>query len=265
MSRSRVSTTPTTLFSSRGWPDMTDATIQAPGRPGMDAPGEFVLQAESITAGYDKIPFLKDVDFGVRSGEVVALLGANGAGKTTLIMTLAGHVKPAAGQVLLRGQVQHSSMDQRVHGGGLSVITQDRSVFMTLTVRQNIRLGRGDIGEALSLFPELEPHLGRKVGHLSGGQQQMLAVARAICARPSVILADEVSLGLGPKIVDRLLDVLTKVASDKDVAVVIVEQFVNKALRFSDRAYVLNRGRIAVEGSSRDMLGRTDELAKLYV
>lgn len=224
-----------------------------------------VLAARDLTAGFDRIPFLRNIDFEVHRGEVVALLGANGAGKSTLLMTLAGHLKPIHGDVRLRGDLQTSSMDSRVRSGGISVITQDRSVFMTLTARQNILLGRGDAKEAVKLFPELADHMGRKVGQLSGGQQQMLAVARAICAKPSVILADEVSLGLAPMIVDRLLTVLTQVAAERDVAVVIVEQFVNKALRFSDRAYVLNRGRIALSGRSSDLQERTDELSALYV
>ena len=115
----------------------------------------YVLSARGLRAGYDRIPFLKDVTFGVRSGEVVAVLGANGAGKSTLIMTLAGDVKPSSGEVILDGQTLTSSMDDRVRRGGISLITQERSVFMSMTARQNISLGRGRVSDVVSLFPEL--------------------------------------------------------------------------------------------------------------
>jgi branched-chain amino acid transport system ATP-binding protein len=136
---------------------------------------------------------------------------------------------------------------------------------MTLTAAQNIQLGGGTEAQALAIFPELEQHMGRKVGHLSGGQQQMVSVVRAICANPKVILADEVSQGLAPLIVDRLLGVLADVARERGVGVVIVEQFVDKALQFSDRAYLLRRGTVAMHGSSTELKERKDELYSHYL
>lgn len=226
---------------------------------------QYALSARGLTSGYDRVAVLHDVDVDVRAGEVVALLGANGAGKTTLIMTLAGELRPLSGTVRIDDAEVTDGLEDRVRGSGLSVITQERSVFMTLTARQNIRLGGGSDERALTLFPELEPHMGRKVGQLSGGQQQMVSVARAICANPRVILADEVSLGLAPMLVDRLLEVLAEVAHRDGVGVVIVEQFVDKALRFSDRAYVLSRGVVAMHGNSKEMNERREELHSHYL
>jgi branched-chain amino acid transport system ATP-binding protein len=224
----------------------------------------YVLRAVGLSAGFAATPFIVDFDFGVKPGEVVSLLGANGAGKTTVLMALAGLLKPARGHVELLGKPTTSRLEDRARDG-LAVITQERCVFMNLTVRDNLRLGQGSLAGTVELFPELEPHLDRRVGLLSGGQQQMLAVGRAISTRPKVLLADEVSLGLGPKIVDRLLETLSTAATERRIGVVLVEQHIHKALRFSDRACVLRRGRIELQAPAAELMGRSDDIKQLYL
>jgi branched-chain amino acid transport system ATP-binding protein len=224
----------------------------------------YVLRAVGLSAGFAAKPFIVDFDFGVRSGEVVSLLGANGAGKTTVLMALAGLLKPARGHVELHGKPTTARLEDRARDG-LAVITQERCVFMNLTVRDMLRLGQGSLAGTVELFPELEPHLDRRVGLLSGGQQQMLAVGRAISTNPKVLLADEVSLGLGPKIVDRLLETLSTAATERGIGVVLVEQHIHKALRFSDRACVLRRGRIELQAPSAELIGRGDDIKRLYL
>ncbi len=228
-------------------------------------PDHPALSARGLSAGFARRPYLSAVDFEIGHGEVVAVLGANGAGKTTLIMTLAGHLRARQGELRIDGHVVRSGLERRVRDERIALITQERCVFMTLTVRQNLRLARCPLDEALEMFPELEPHADRRVASLSGGQQQMLAVARALASRPRLVLADEVSLGLGPQVVDRLLGVLSSAASERGVAVAIVEQYVHKALQFSDRAYVMQRGRVALSGSSSDLSRNVDSITELYL
>ena len=223
-----------------------------------------VLQAIGLTAGFGSIPHVRDVDLAVHPGEMLALLGANGAGKTTTIMSLAGQLRRAGGEVLFKGAPAHSSPERRARAG-LGLVTQERCVFMGLSLSDNLRLGRGPVEEVLALFPELRVHLRRPVGLLSGGQQQMLAVGRALAARPSVLLADELSFGLGPLIVDRLLVALRRYADEYGIAVILVEQHIQKALKFSDRAVVLQHGRVALQGSAADLRGRPEQIQQAYL
>jgi branched-chain amino acid transport system ATP-binding protein len=223
-----------------------------------------VLRAVGITTGFGAVPYVRGLDLEVRPGEVLALLGANGAGKTTTLMALAGHLRLVEGHVELEGEVLQHGMDDRARKG-VAVVTQERCVFMGLSVRDNLRLGRGSIEDALALFPELEPHLQRQVGLLSGGQQQILAVARALASKPKVLLADEISLGLAPLIVERLLAAVAEAARTMGMAVVLVEQHVQQALAYADRGVVLQRGRLQLESTSADLLVRKDEVAALYL
>jgi branched-chain amino acid transport system ATP-binding protein len=222
-----------------------------------------VLSAHRLSAGYHGVPIVRDVDISVSAGKMVLLAGANGAGKTTTLMALAGAVSVLNGVVEFDGQPTTQPMHQRVRRG-LGVITEARSVIMSLSVADNLRLGRGSSADALDHFPELKPRLNVAAGLLSGGEQQMLSVARVIAARPKVILADELSLGLAPVIVKRLLTSL-RAAADGGAAVLLVEQHVHTAMQLVDFVYFLRGGRIQLSGPADEMRGRLEEIQKLYL
>jgi branched-chain amino acid transport system ATP-binding protein len=209
------------------------------------------LHAEGLSVGHHGRPVLTGVDLSVLPGEMVAVFGANGAGKTTLLLTLAGALPTLAGRVLVAGDERPRSLFQTARRG-VALLTDDRGVFSSLSVRDNLGLGRGTVAAAVQAFPELEEHLGRRVGLLSGGQQQMVALARILAAEPRLILADELSLGLAPMIVRRLLEAL-RAAAQQGAAVVLVEQHVPVALAYVDRAVVLARGRVAIESAAGDL------------
>lgn len=226
-------------------------------------PGDVLLEARDLSAGYGSLAAVRNLDLEVRAGEVVALLGANGAGKTTTLLTLAGELAPLDGQVLWRGEKVATPLFKRARAG-IGLVTEEKSVFMTLSAHDNLRIGRGDMARAIELFPELEPHLHRLAGLLSGGQQQMLTLARALAARPRVLLADELSLGLAPIMVKRLLAAITQAASE-GVGVLLVEQQVRQALKVADRVYVLQRGRVTFSGDSATAEAQIDAIEQSYL
>lgn len=222
-----------------------------------------LVKSTGLTAGYGGTPAIHGLDLEVREGEIVTLLGANGAGKTTTLLTLAGELTPSAGTVEVLGSDRRRTLDQRARRG-LGFLPEGRCIFGQLSGRENLQLGRGSVQDALGFFPELEPHLGKKAGLLSGGQQQMLALARILAGKPQIVLADELSLGLAPLIVDRLLRALRE-AADRGVAVLLVEQHIQHALRVADRGYVLRRGRVALEGTAADLLTSAEDIAQHYL
>ncbi|WP_338178115.1 ATP-binding cassette domain-containing protein [Jatrophihabitans sp.] len=206
---------------------------------------------------------MRDVSLEVRAGQVVALLGPNGAGKTTTLLAMAGDLTPLSGEVWWLGERSRAPLFKRARSG-LRFITEERSVFMGLSAQENLEIGGGDIRIALELFPELVPLLPRAARLLSGGEQQMLTLARALSAQPRALIADELSLGLAPVIVKRLLAAVRR-AADAGTAVLIVEQQTHAALEVADEAYVLRRGRIEMSGRGAELRERRSEIESLYL
>lgn len=223
-----------------------------------------ILRARNLSAGYGPVPVVHDVDLELAAGEVVALLGANGVGKTTTLLTLGGELRPLEGEVEWDGSATRDSLSRRARKG-LSLVTEERSVFMRLTVRDNLRVGRAPLQNALELFPELAARVDVKAGSLSGGEQQMLTVARALVRRPKVMLIDELSFGLAPLIVERLLAAVRNAAESWGVGVLLVEQRIDAALRYSDRAYVMAAGRIRLAGTAEEIRREGVKLEASYL
>ncbi|HWI71930.1 MAG TPA: ABC transporter ATP-binding protein [Baekduia sp.] len=237
-----------------------------PPSPDAGGPG---LVLKDVFAGYQGIPVVRDLDIEVRPGEVVALLGPNGAGKTTTLETIAGLQRPISGAIELLGEEVGGVPAYALSRRGLALVPEGRALFPGLTVREHLRLaGRRDgthEEELLEMLPELRKCLQRKAGLLSGGEQQMLAIGRALVTRPRVLLVDEMSLGLAPVIVERLLPILRRAADELGASVLFVEQHVALALEIADRAYVLAHGRIALEGAAADLRERRELLAASYL
>jgi branched-chain amino acid transport system ATP-binding protein len=229
----------------------------------MSGKSELLLRATDLCVGYGKIPAVHDLNLEISRGEVVALLGANGAGKTTSIRALAGDLKPLSGTLSWRGGSGRHALT-RLARRGLAYVSEERSVFMSLTCEENLRLGLGSIEAALEWMPELSRLMKRRAGLLSGGEQQMLTLARALAANPDLLLVDEISHGLAPIIVRRLLESIRR-AAEGGTAVVLVEQQVRPALALCDRAIVLRRGRAVLEGDGADLANRLGEIEGFYL
>ncbi len=224
-----------------------------------------LLETRSLKAGYLGREVVRAVNLRVMPGEVVCLLGPNGAGKSTTLMTIAGGLAPVDGIVMFDNVPTFTPMYQRVRNGGIGLVTEDRLTFTKLSVRDNLRLGGGSVERALALFPELEPRLSVRGGLLSGGEQQMMALARALSRAPRLLLADELSLGLAPKIVDRLLGAVRTAASEHGTGALIVEQHAHKALQYADRMYLMARGQILLELPAAEAIERLAEIEDAYL
>lgn len=227
-----------------------------------------MLTLDSVTAGYGDTTVLRNVSFTVGEGEVVALLGPNGAGKTTLLRTATGFVKPRSGRVGLDGDDLTGQAPQKFTRRGICHLPEGRGIFPSLTVLENLTVqARGsDVKDFLSdfkeAFPNLAKRLGQTAGSLSGGEQQMLALSRAYITNPKVILVDEPSLGLGPRIIDQVYELLTRFAA-WGVSLVVVEQYVQRALALADKVYILSRGEVIHVGKASAL--EPDEIYQRYL
>jgi branched-chain amino acid transport system ATP-binding protein len=223
-----------------------------------------LLRTRDLSAGYNSVPVAHGLNLTVGEGEVVALMGPNGAGKTTTLMTLAGELPLIEGEVELNGEVTTAPLHRRAKRG-LSFVTEERAIFRSMSTIDNLRVAGVPVDEALSLFPELGERLKVSAGLLSGGEQQMLALARSLGRKPKLLLADELSLGLAPLAVERLLEAVRAAADRDGVGVLLVEQHLASALAVADRAYVMRRGRIELEGTAADLRERMDEIEDTYL
>jgi branched-chain amino acid transport system ATP-binding protein len=223
-----------------------------------------LIETRGMSAGYGGQPVVHELDLTVAPGEVVCLLGPNGAGKTTTLLAMSGELPLLRGEVIFEGEPTTAPLYRRARAG-LAYVTEERSVFKGLSGFDNQRCGGVAPADALALFPELERCLGTRGGLLSGGEQQMLTVARALARRPRLLLADELSLGLAPLIVDRLLQAVRAAATDRGMAVLLVEQHARKALRYADRVYVMRRGRIEMALSAEEAGRRISEIENVYL
>ena len=227
-----------------------------------------MLNISKVETFYGNIQALRGVDVKVNDGEIVALIGSNGAGKSTLLMTISGVNKAATGEILFDNKSIVNMPPHDIVNLGISQVPEGRRIFARLTVEDNLRLGASvnekgknfdqDSKDVYDLFPVLKDRLSQRGGTLSGGEQQMLAIGRAMMARPSMLLLDEPSLGIAPKLVNQIFSSIKNINKEKKVTVFLVEQNAKKALELADRGYVLVNGKISLEGMGKDLLNNPD-------
>jgi branched-chain amino acid transport system ATP-binding protein len=235
---------------------------------------EALLAVSNVETYYGPIMALRGVSFTVPAGAIVTILGANGAGKTTILKTVSGVMDPQKGSVTLEGRAIHGLDPDRVARLGLSHVPEGREVFPFLSVRENLRMGAyarrdadavaRDLEMVTEYFPVLAARAEQRAGSLSGGEQQMLAIARALMARPKVMLLDEPSLGLAPKLVKDIFDIIRRINRERGVTVLLVEQNANLALQTADYGYVLELGRIVMEDTCERLLQK-DDIREFYL
>ena len=232
-----------------------------------------MLEVNDLQVYYGMIHAIKGVSFYVNEGEIIALIGANGAGKTTILHTITGLIAPKGGQVVFEGKDITKTPAHKIVELGMAHVPEGRRVFAQLSVYQNLKMGaytrsdKNEIEESLEMvykrFPRLEERKNQMAGTLSGGEQQMLAMGRALMSKPRIILMDEPSMGLSPILVNEIFDIIQSVSAS-GTTVLLVEQNAKKALAIADRAYVLETGKISLDGNAKDLLN-DDSIKKAYL
>ena len=227
-----------------------------------------MLKISNVETFYGKIQALRGVDLDVNDGEIVSLIGSNGAGKSTLLMTISGVNKAKRGNIVFNGENIENKDPHKIVDMGICQVPEGRRIFSRLTVEENLRLGahanekgkyfENDIKEVYDLFPVLSDRKTQRGGTLSGGEQQMLAIGRALMSKPKVLLLDEPSLGIAPKLVNQIFLSIKNINKEKNVTIFLVEQNAKKALELADRAYVLVNGKVTIKGPGQELLKNKD-------
>lgn len=233
-----------------------------------------MLKVEGLNAGYGAVNILWDIAFQVADGEIVAILGSNGAGKTTMVRAVTGMLRPSAGSVEFNGEELVKRSSRYILDQGIVQVPEGRQLFTEMTVLENLEMGafskqtkahfQENLKKAYGWFPKLEERARQAAGTLSGGEQQMVAVARALIGMPKLLILDEPSLGLAPNIVDDILNVAYTMARQEGISVLLVEQDITKALACADRGYVIENGSIALEGTAAE-LQANEHVKKAYL
>ena len=232
-----------------------------------------MLKVENLSVHYGMIQAVRDVSFEVNEGEVVSLIGANGAGKTTILRTISGLVRPSAGKIEFVGNEIQKDPAHNIVAAGLSQVPEGRHVFPGLTVLENLEMGaflktnreenQANLKKVFSRFPRLEERKNQDAATLSGGEQQMLAMGRALMSTPKLLLLDEPSMGLAPIFIQEIFDIIQDIQR-QGTTVLLIEQNANKALSIADRGYVLETGKIVLSGTGQELLA-SDEVRKAYL
>jgi branched-chain amino acid transport system ATP-binding protein len=232
------------------------------------------FELKNVSIHYDKVQALQDVSISLEQGEIVALIGANGAGKTSTLRAITALAKPSAGEIWFNGRRIDGLEPASVVALGISMVPEGRHVYPFMSVKDNLLMGaylrkdkgaiRGDLDRIYARFPRVKERLRQQAGSLSGGEQQMVVISRALMARPKLLLLDEPSLGLAPKVVRDIARAIVEINRDEGISVVLVEQNSRMALKISNRAYALETGRIALAGKSADLMNE-DHIRKLYL
>lgn len=233
-----------------------------------------MLKVEGLNAGYGAVNILWDVSFELKDGEIVAILGSNGAGKTTMVRAITGMIKPTSGSVEFNGMQLAKKSSRSILDSGIVQVPEGRQLFTDMTVLENLQMGAfsketkahfaQNLKKCYQWFPKLEERAKQAAGTLSGGEQQMVAVARALIGEPKLLILDEPSLGLAPNIVDDILEVARTLVRESGISVLLVEQDITKALATADRGYVIENGRIVMEGTAEE-LQSNDHVKKAYL
>ena len=233
-----------------------------------------MLEVRNIQTFYGNVHALKNVSLSINEGEIVTLIGANGAGKSTTLMSICGVTPPRQGEILFRGQPIHALSAEKIVTLGVCQVPEGRHIFPQMSVLENLEMGaylrhdkaaiKSEIDEVFGRFPILEKRRQQAGGTLSGGEQQMLAISRALLARPSLLLLDEPSLGLAPLIIKQIFEIIKKINGESNTTVFLVEQNANQALKIADRGYVMENGAITLEDRAENLLSN-DQVKKAYL